>query len=118
MATNRNVQQQVGMLRGLVNHGRLIIKLMSDKRVPFYLKALPVAALAYLVMPIDFVPDFVIGLGQLDDIVGVLVGMEAFIRLCPPEVVAELRAQLGGDTPFTKAGGSSTDTIDGTWRSK
>jgi uncharacterized membrane protein YkvA (DUF1232 family) len=106
------------MLRGLVNHGRLIIKLMSDKRVPFYLKALPVAALAYLVMPIDFIPDFVIGLGQLDDIAGVLVGMEAFIRLCPPEIVAELRAEMDGNETFTKAGGSSEDTVDGTWRSK
>jgi uncharacterized membrane protein YkvA (DUF1232 family) len=118
MATNKNVQNQVGMLRGLVNHVRLIVKLMQDKRVPFYLKALPIAAMAYFVMPIDFVPDFIIGLGQLDDIAGVLVGMEAFIRMCPPDVVAQLRADMNGDTPFTSAGNSNEDTVDGQWRTK
>ena len=57
MSSNKNVQQQLGMLKGLLDHGRLVLRLMSDKRVPMYLKALPIASLVYLISPIDFIPD-------------------------------------------------------------
>lgn len=39
-----------------------------DKSVPIKVKASIVAALAYLVLPADFVPDFLIGLGFTDDV--------------------------------------------------
>lgn len=51
------------------------------------------AALAYLAMPIDLVPDFVPVLGQLDDvlIVGGLLALA--LRLIPPAVREECRAE-------------------------
>ena len=118
MGSNKNVQQQLGMLKGLLDHGRLIFRLMGDKRVPIYLKVLPVASLVYLVSPIDFVPDVIPVLGQLDDLAAVLVAIETFIKLCPSDVVAEHRADLNGETPFTTAGKTSDDTIDGQWKTK
>lgn len=39
-----------------------------DSRTPFQVRAAFLAALAYFVMPIDIVPDFIIGLGFSDDI--------------------------------------------------
>jgi uncharacterized membrane protein YkvA (DUF1232 family) len=118
MSSNKNVQGQLGMVKGLIDHGRLVIRLMRDKRVPIYLKALPLASLAYLVSPLDFIPDPILILGQLDDIAAILVGVETFIKLCPQNVVAEHRAELGGDAPFTEAGSANKDTIDGKWRTK
>jgi uncharacterized membrane protein YkvA (DUF1232 family) len=115
---NRNVQGQIGMLKGLVNHGRLVFRLLKDSRVPLYLKALPIASLVYLVSPIDFIPDVLIGLGQLDDIGAVLIGIETFIKLCPQDVVAEIRADIDGDIPYTQGGKPGSDTIEGKYRTK
>jgi len=38
-----------------------------DSNTPFRTKAMLLAALAYFVMPIDVVPDFILGLGFTDD---------------------------------------------------
>ncbi|MDX1715372.1 MAG: YkvA family protein [Anderseniella sp.] len=38
-----------------------------DSKTPFRIKAMLLAALAYFVMPIDVVPDFILGLGFTDD---------------------------------------------------
>ncbi|MCX6018335.1 MAG: YkvA family protein [Chloroflexi bacterium] len=121
MNSNKNVNQQLGVLKNLINHARLVLRLMSDPRVPIYLKALPVVALVYLVWPIDFLPDFMPILGQLDDLAAVLVGIETFIALCPQEIVAQIRAELNGSAPFTgnaDASAKQGETIDGQWKEK
>jgi uncharacterized membrane protein YkvA (DUF1232 family) len=46
--------------------------LSKDGRTPLATKVFPWAALLYLLVPIDIVPDFVPLLGQLDD-VGIIV---------------------------------------------
>jgi uncharacterized membrane protein YkvA (DUF1232 family) len=46
-----------------------------------------------VIIPIDIFPDFLPGVGQLDDLAVMLAGLKFFLRLCPPEVVQEhLRA--------------------------
>jgi len=35
---------------------------------PFYLKAMMVGIVAYVISPIDLMPDFIVGLGWIDDI--------------------------------------------------
>src|SRR5262245_4185944 len=45
----------------------LFKRLLADPRVEWWRKALLVAVLAYLVSPIDLVPDFIPVAGQLDD---------------------------------------------------
>ena len=116
MSSPQNVSQQVGLLKTLVNRGRLVWRLIRDPRVPVYLKAIPIIAAIYVVSPLDFIPDFMIGLGQLDDIGILLAGVEGFIALCPPLVVAEHSKAIERDAPFTST--SSGDTIDGEWRTK
>ncbi len=120
MNSNKNVQGQLVMLKGLFDHGRLVLRLLRDKRVPKYLKVLPVASLMYLLSPVDFIPEIAIPVvGLLDDFAAVLIGVETFIKLCPQEVVAEHRADLDGSAPYTGAAGSADkDTIDGEWRTK
>ena len=63
-------------LNGL-NHGKLgqvwdqvekMRRFIWNKNVPFYQKVLPLAALLYLVTPIDLVPDVMPVVGYLDDI--------------------------------------------------
>lgn len=51
----------------------LIFEKLKAKNTPLLTKILAVAALIYLIMPIDIIPDF-LGLGLLDDII-VIVGI-------------------------------------------
>ena len=63
--------------------------LLRDPRVPTVRK-LPLAALvAYLVMPIDLVPDFIPVAGQLDDAIVVALLLRSVLRWSGPELLRE-----------------------------
>lgn len=84
--------------------GRLALRLVRDPRVPLYAKAVPALALLYALSPLDFVPDLIPIVGQLDDLAVLLAGLELFIKLCPDDVVDEHRAGLGQRPPRTVEG--------------
>ena len=77
-----------GFWRELWHQVRLVWYLVRDPDVPFYLKALPLAAVLYLLISTDLVPDVFPVLGQLDDITALVVGGKIFIELAPPHVVS------------------------------
>ena len=83
------------MVRGLqfVRHlpgfFRLYWRLLLDARVSIWPKALLVLSLVYLISPVDFIPDFIPVIGELDDLVVLLGAAKLFIYLCPREVVQE-----------------------------
>ena len=64
----------------------LLRKLMMDPQVPRRNKLLAVAGLAYLVSPIDLIPDFIPVLGRFDDILLAAFAVDRLLRSVPPEV--------------------------------
>ena len=74
---------------------RLVWRLFWDQRVPVWTKLIPPIALGYVLVPIDLVPDVALGLGQLDDLAVVLLGLKLFIELSPPDVVRDHLRALG-----------------------
>ena len=56
------------LLRALPDIVRLIARLAADPLLPTPAKIALVAAVAYLVSPVDLIPDFIPFLGYLDDI--------------------------------------------------
>jgi uncharacterized membrane protein YkvA (DUF1232 family) len=74
---------------GIFNNIRLIARLLKDRRVNFFLKLLPIGALIYLVVPVDFLP-----INPLEDAVVLWLGGTLFIELCPDDIVAEHRRAL------------------------
>jgi uncharacterized membrane protein YkvA (DUF1232 family) len=62
-----------------------------DPRVPWYAKAFVLMIAAYVVSPIDLVPDFIPALGQVDDAILVPLGILMATRLMPPQVLDEHR---------------------------
>ena len=52
-------------------------------RTPWYAKALLVAIVAYVLSPIDLIPDFIPVLGLLDDAIIVPLGIALAVRLTP-----------------------------------
>lgn len=60
---------------------------------PWYAKLLVAAIVAYAFSPIDLIPDFIPVIGYLDDLVLLPIGIALAIKLIPPAVLAECRAQ-------------------------
>jgi len=83
----KSIRPQGGVFNDLTQYAKLVLRLMSDRRVNPLLKLLPIGALAYLV-----IPDLVIG--PVDDAMLVWIGTYLFVELCPPDVVAEHRTAL------------------------
>jgi uncharacterized membrane protein YkvA (DUF1232 family) len=79
--------ETAGILASIIKNARLVWRLLWDPDVSTWLKMIPPATLLYLLFPIDFLPDPVLGLGQLDDIAIILLGLKLFIELCPQEIV-------------------------------
>ena len=76
-------------LTEIVKRLRLVWLLFWDGRVPLWIKSVLPASLLYLSSPIDFVPDVILGLGQVDDLSVILLGMTLFVKLCPQDIVRE-----------------------------
>lgn len=72
---------------------RLAWRLFRDHRVPMWVKLVPSAALVYVLSPVDFI--MLPGLGQLDDLAVLLIGIKLFVELSPPDVVREHLLALG-----------------------
>lgn len=64
-----------------------------DARVKWYAKGLAGAVAAYALSPVDLIPDFIPLLGFLDDLLIVPAGIWLVIRLIPPTLMVEFRAE-------------------------
>lgn len=71
----------------------VLVLAARDPRVPIAAKALAFLIAAYALSPIDLIPDFIPILGLLDDLLIVPVGIWATLRIIPPPVLKDLRAQ-------------------------
>jgi uncharacterized membrane protein YkvA (DUF1232 family) len=92
----QNYRNLLALLPQLPNMGRLCWRLWRDRRVPKYLKGMVMAALLYVLSPVDLIPGFLVPLiGQLDDATLLLLASYLFIRWSPQEVVSEHMASIG-----------------------
>ncbi len=64
-----------------------------DPRTPWYARVFAVLVVAYAFSPIDLIPDFVPVLGYLDDLVLIPAGVALALKMIPPAVMAECRAE-------------------------
>jgi uncharacterized membrane protein YkvA (DUF1232 family) len=71
------------------NYLRLFVGLLTDPRVSRLDKLLVAGATAYILMPIDLIPDFIPFLGQVDDIYLLVLALQRLISNAGLVVVAE-----------------------------
>jgi len=76
-----------GVLHDLAMRIKLILRLMGDRRVNILLKALPLASLAYLILP-EGLAAFPL-ITPVDDALVIWLGLYLFVELCPDDVVEE-----------------------------
>jgi uncharacterized membrane protein YkvA (DUF1232 family) len=82
----------------LPTYARLVWGIARDPRTPVGLKAILAAALAYVVTPIDLIPDTVPFLGQADDLTVLLLVLDMVIANAPAEVREEHLARARSGT--------------------
>jgi len=68
---------------------KLLTRLMRDRRVSMRRKAFIGAVLVYVLSPVDLIPDFVIGIGRLDDLVLVSMAVDHLMSGTEEEIVRE-----------------------------
>ena len=88
---------------GVIDQMRLAWRLLRDPRVSWVKNALPALAALYVLSPIDLAPDFLPGIGQIDDagllIALLLVTIRLLPKLAPAGVVDEHLRDIRGDAP-------------------
>ncbi len=104
----------------LLPHFVLLLKrLLTDPRVPKRSKLILGGTVLYLVSPIDVIPDFVPGLGQLDDIVVALLALHSLLNRVDEDVVMEHWDGRRDVILAIKQGvGAAASLLPGDWESK
>lgn len=94
-STNLTSWQVFRLLWHLPNFAKLYWRLFRDPRVSLRAKAVLVAAVCYVISPVDLVPDLLLPLlGRLDDLAVLFFAARWFLALCPPDVVQERVKEL------------------------
>jgi uncharacterized membrane protein YkvA (DUF1232 family) len=79
---------------------RLAWSLVREPQVPLLRKAIPLLALAYVISPLDLIPDVLPFVGELDDLMLLVLGLELFVRVCPQAPVVFHRAAIAAGQRF------------------
>ena len=78
-------------------YGRLIVELAVDGRVPWVRKAILGLGVAYVLSPIDLIPDFIPFISRVDDVMVTIIALDLFLEGVPRELMIEKMYTLGID---------------------
>ena len=83
-----SLQDTLGRIsRDAQNLARLASGLAKDPRVPARNKLIFAGITAYVVMPVDLIPDWLPGIGRLDDIIMACVAVDSMLNHVPKAVL-------------------------------
>ena len=105
---------RVGAIAQFIRTLQLVWQLLNDPRVSLFPKLIIPAAIVYIISPFDFAPDFIMGLGQLDDIAIAMLSVALFLQFCPPDIVEEHRRAIAESAQSPHR--SEESVIEGTCR--
>lgn len=66
-------------MKQLPSYLRLLGGLLTDRRVNTMDKLLVAGAMAYIIMPVDFIPDFIPFLGEVDDVFILVMALQRLV---------------------------------------
>lgn len=92
-----------GLVPRVIEHARLALRLLRDPGVPWWLKAAVAAPFAYILWPIDLIPDILPVAGQIDDLAVLLLAIDRVIALCPQALVDFHRSAIRQGAPYAPA---------------
>jgi hypothetical protein len=74
---------------------RLFYGLLTDKRVPFLTKLVPMLGFLLLLSPPGLELDLIPIVGEVDALLIIYFSLKLFVWLCPPDVVREYVTRIG-----------------------
>ena len=102
--------------RGFLQRARTELKLaywlLRQRDVPLLTKLVPVLTLAYVLAPIDIIPDFLPVLGQIDDLALFMLGVRIFLHLAPPPVIGRYEKEQAEPLPEPAPVDPLTEVLD------
>lgn len=120
--TQSSTNPRPSTLGELIESVQLAWNLLRDGRVSPWLRfGIPALVAAYLIFPLDIFPDVIPGLGQVDDLAAIWIGLQFFLSQISPDLLAEYRTRK--QRPTAPGGGATSarpqtegDVIDGAYR--
>lgn len=80
--------------RKVKNNVMVLNLALKHPKTPLYAKFFVGIIVAYILNPIDLIPDFIPVLGYLDDVIILPVGILIAINLIPGDILAECREKI------------------------
>lgn len=68
------------VIRQIPSYLRLLVGLIGDRRVSRFDRLLVIGALAYIVSPLDFIPDVIPFLGEVDDVFLLMLALQRMVE--------------------------------------
>jgi uncharacterized membrane protein YkvA (DUF1232 family) len=81
-----------GHSRSLLRQFQVVRRAMRHPGVPWYAKLVAGCSVCYVFSPIQFLPNFIPVVGQLDDVLVITLGLKLLKRWVPPDILAECSA--------------------------
>ncbi|MHA7679562.1 YkvA family protein [Cupriavidus sp. PET2-C1] len=78
--------------------GRLLWYALRHPDAPRWLKPAALGLVLYAISPIDLIPDFIPGLGLIDDVVLIPLAVHFILRRLPAHVLRQAEARAGAQT--------------------
>jgi len=78
--------------------GRLLWYALRHPDAPAWLRPATLGLVLYAISPIDLIPDFIVGLGQVDDVVLISLAIHFMVKRLPPHVLRQAEARAGATT--------------------
>jgi uncharacterized membrane protein YkvA (DUF1232 family) len=90
--------------RALKREGYVLYYAVRDPRTPWYVKLIAGMIAAYVLSPIDLIPDFLPLIGYLDELILLPAAVWLALRLVPRDALADARrrAALAADRPVSR----------------
>ncbi|HEY7895664.1 MAG TPA: YkvA family protein [Gemmatimonadaceae bacterium] len=79
----------LGAVRQIPSYLRLLWGLLTDERVSNIDKVFVAAAIGYVIMPFDLIPDFIPVIGEIDDIYVIMLALNRLISHAGRDVIAD-----------------------------
>lgn len=78
--------------------GRLLWYALRHPDAPRWLKPAALGLVLYAISPIDLIPDFIPGLGLMDDVVLIPLAVHFILRRLPAHALRQAEARAGAQT--------------------
>ena len=96
----QSIEPYASVLRLRTREKIRFFRLMAtDRRVPRKARLIPLLLGIYLAFPVDIIPDFIPGLGYIDDVGVIVLALFLVVRLTPRETLENLIAESRSSGP-------------------